>query len=157
MNTNFKISAISNTYKPLFELTSEELAEKNIVKMVVDTNPGFPCRVSLEDAEIGEEVLLLSLEYHKTTSPYRATGPVFIRKNAIKADLAVNEIPKMLFQRQQTLRVYDSNGMMIAAKSPSAKETRKEIEALLMNSKASYIQIHNTNPGCYNCVVNRVV
>ncbi len=156
MNINFKISSIANTYNQLFELTSEELAEKNMVKMLVNANPGFPCRVSLEDAEIGEEVLLLPFEYHKTTSPYKASGPVFIRKNAVKADLAVNEIPKMLFQRQQTLRVYDTNGMMIAAKSPSTDAVRKEIETLFKNPKASYIQIHNTNPGCYNCMAHRV-
>ncbi|MBL4643488.1 MAG: DUF1203 domain-containing protein [Flavobacteriaceae bacterium] len=157
MNINFKISAIANTYNPLFELTSEELSEKNMVKMLVDANPGFPCRVSLEDAEIGEKVLLLPLEYHKTTSPYKASGPVFIRKNAVKVDLAVNEIPAMLYKRQQTLRVYNTNGMMIAAKSPSADALRNEIETLLKNPKASYIQVHNTNPGCYNCQINRIV
>jgi len=156
MNINFKITAITNTYNPLFELTAEALAEKNMVKMLVDATPGFPCRVSLEDAEIGEEVLLLPFEYHKTTSPYKASGPVFIRKNAVKADLTVNEIPKMLFKRQQTLRVYDANGMMIATKSPTADALRKEIETLLKNPIASYIQIHNTNPGCYNCQINRI-
>mgnify|MGYP000075082477 CR=1 FL=1 len=156
MNINFKISPIGNTYNQLFELTTEELAEKNMVKMLVDATPGFPCRVSLEDAEIGEEVLLLPLEYHKTTSPYKASGPVFIRKNAVKADLAVNEIPVMLYKRQQTLRVYNTNGMMIAAKSPSTDALRKEIKTLFKNPKASYIQIHNTNPGCYNCQINRI-
>ena len=157
MNINFKISAIANIYSPLFKLTTEELGEMNMVKMLVDAKPGFPCRVTLEDAEIGEEVLLLPFEYHKTTSPYKASGPIFIRKNAVKADLAVNEIPAMLLKRQQTLRVYDTNGMMIAAKSPSADEIRKEIEVAFSSQSASYIQILNTNPGCYNCQVNRVV
>jgi len=156
MNINFKISAIENIYNPLFKLTSEELSERNIVKMLVDEKPGYPCRVTLEDAEIGEEVLLLPLEHHKTTSPYKASGPVFIRKNAVKVDLAINEIPKMLFKRQQTLRLYDTNGMMIAAKSPSADEIRKEIETLFKNPKAKYIQVHNTNPGCYNCQVHKI-
>jgi len=157
MNINFKISAIDNTYNSLFKRTTEELAKKNMVKMRVNSNPGFPCRVSLEDALIGEEVLLLPFEYHKTTSPYKASGPVFIRKNAVKANLAVNEIPTMLFKRQQTLRVYDTNGMMIAAKSSRTDDIRKEIETLFMNPKASYIQVHNTNPGCYNCQVDRIV
>ncbi len=157
MNINFKISAIDNTYNSLFKRTTEELAKKNMVKMRVNSNPGFPCRVSLEDALIGEEVLLLPFEYHKTTSPYKASCPVFIRKNAVKANLAVNEIPTMLFKRQQTLRVYDTNGMMIAAKSSRTDDIRKEIETLFMNPKASYIQVHNTNPGCYNCQVDRIV
>ncbi len=156
MNTNFKISAIENTYNQLFNLSTEELAAKNIKKMTVDEQPGYPCRVTLEDAEIGEEILLLPFEFHKMTSPYKASGPVFIRKNAIKVNLEVNEIPEMLFKRQQTLRAYDKNGMMIDAISPNAKELKNGIEALFSNIKASYIQIHNTNPGCYNCQVNRI-
>jgi hypothetical protein len=40
--------------------------------MTVDEFPGFPCRVSLQDAEIGEEVILLPYQHHKTNSPYQA-------------------------------------------------------------------------------------
>jgi hypothetical protein len=156
MKTNFIITGIDNIYNQQFNLTDKELAEKSMIKMIVDQKPGYPCRVTLEDAEIGEEVLLFPFEFHKTNSPYKASGPVFIRKNAIKAILEVNEIPEMLFQRQQTLRGYDSNGIMITAKSPKRKELRIEIETILCYPRVSYVQIHNTNPGCYNCEVKRV-
>ena len=155
MNINFKIKAIQNDFNHLFKLSAEELAANNIQKMIVNEKPGFPCRVSLEDAEIGEEVLLLPFEYHKTSSPYHASGPIFIRKNAIKANLNMNDIPKMLFQRQQTLRAYDTDGMMIHALTPTINEIKREIQTLFTNPKTSYIQIHNTHPGCYNCQVDR--
>ncbi len=156
MNINFKIFAIENKFNHLFNLSQKELAEKGIVKMVVDEKPGYPCRVTLEDAEIGEEVLLFPFEYHKTNSPYKGSGPIFIRKNAVKANLAINEIPEMLFKRLQSIRVYDKNGMMIDAKTLEGKELKKEIEIIFNNDLASYIQIHNANPGCYNCQVTRV-
>jgi hypothetical protein len=156
MNTNFKIAAIDNNFNQLFNLSDEVLEEMSILKMIVDEKPGYPCRVTLEDAEIGEEVLLLSFEYHETQSPYKASGPIFIRKNSEKVSLKENEIPEMLFQRQQTLRMYDNNGIMIDAKSPKSINIRKEIELGFSNINVSYIQIHNTNPGCYNCQVNRV-
>lgn len=156
MNTSFKIVAINNNFNQLFNLSDEELAEMSIIKMIVDAKPGYPCRITLEDAEIGEEVLLLPFEYHKTTSPYNASGPIFIRKNAIKVELAIDEIPEMLFKRQQTLRVYDKKGMMIDVKSPKSEEIGIDIKTIFSNNSSSYIQIHSTNPGCYNCQVNRI-
>lgn len=156
MSIKFKISAIENKYNHLFNLTEEELIAKGAVIMIVDKKPGFPCRITLKDAEIGEEIVLFPFQHHKTNSPYQSSGPVFMRKNAKKVELEINEIPEMLFKRLQSLRVYDKNGMMIDAKTLEGKEIRKEIESIFGNEKTSYIQIHNANPGCYNCQVNRV-
>ena len=50
-------------YKPLFELSDDELAERGIVRMTV-TDPTFPCRISLIDRPIGEKVLLLNHVSH---------------------------------------------------------------------------------------------
>ena len=58
MSMYFKITAIENKYNHLFNLNEEELASKGGVKMVVDEKPDYSCRVTLEDAEIGEEVVL---------------------------------------------------------------------------------------------------
>ncbi len=46
--------------------------------------------------------------------------------------------------------------MMIEAKTLEGKDIRNEIKVIFSNEMASYIQIHNANPGCYNCQVNRV-
>lgn len=156
MEINFKIFAIENTFNHLFNLSQEELSEKGMLKMIVDEKPGYPCRVTLEDAEIGEEVLLIPFEYHQTDSPYKGIGPIFIRKDAEKVELDINEIPEMLFKRLQSIRVYDKNGMMIAAKTLNGEEIKKEIRMIFKNELASYIQIHNANPGCFNCHVTRV-
>ena len=58
--------------------------------------------------------------------------------------------------RLQSLRIYDKNGMMIDVKTLEGNEIRKEIESIFSNDLANYIQIHNANPGCYNCQVNRM-
>ena len=105
MNVNFRIVAIENEFNHLFNLSQEELAEKGMAKMIVDEKPGYPCRVTLEDANIGEEVLLFPFEHHKTKSPYKASGPIIIRKNAVKINLPINEIPEMFFKRLQSIRV----------------------------------------------------
>lgn len=155
MNTNFRISAIENNFNHLFNLEEEALLKKGVVKMIVDAKPDYPCRVSLEDAEVGEEVVLLPFKHHNTNSPYQSTGPIFVRKNAVRKRLNINEIPEMLLFRLLSIRVYDKNGMMIDAKTIKGKALKDEIKQVLNNSAAHYIQIHNSSPGCYNCQVNR--
>ncbi|SPW32236.1 Protein of uncharacterised function (DUF1203) [Elizabethkingia miricola] len=82
MNTNFKIQGLDHKiFSPLFALSDEELAKRNIIRKTVDKANAFPCRISLEDAEIGESVLLLSFEHLKTNSPYNSAGAIFIREN----------------------------------------------------------------------------
>ena len=156
MSIDFKISAIENKYNYLFTLNEEELSAKGCVKMIVHEKPGYPCRVSLEDAEIGEEVVLFPFQHHQTNSPYQSSGPVFVRKHAKTANLGVNEIPKMLLHRLLSLRIYNEKGMMIDAKTIEGGNLNSEIEVIFCNKSVNYIQIHNSSPGCYNCQVNRI-
>ncbi len=154
--TTFKIKAIEEDFNYLFALNDSELKEKGMIKITVDQYPGYPCRISLEDAQIGEEVLLFPYKHHKTTSPYQASGPIFIRKNVQTAILETNEIPKLLNHRHLSLRCYDKSGIMIEATTCNGKEVRQELDELFKNSRVSYVHIHNAKPGCYNCVAERV-
>ena len=56
----------------------------------VTTRPGYPCRISLQDAEVGEEVLLLTFRHQAVASPYAASGPIYIRRSATQSFDAVN-------------------------------------------------------------------
>ena len=124
--------------------------------MIVNEKPGFPCRVSLEDANIGEEVILFPFKHHNVNSPYQSSGAIFIRKNARAAQLEINEIPTMLEHRLLSLRIYDGDGMMVDGRTVEGNILGKEIENVFENELVKYIQIHNASPGCYNCQVNRV-
>lgn len=157
MKSDFKITAIDNTFNHLFSLDEVTLNEMGVVKMVVDSKPGFPCRVSLQDAEVGEEVILLSYQHHNTPSPYQASGPLFVRKNAQRAELSTNEIPKMLRHRLLSIRAYDRNGMMLNANTIKGEIIEDTIQDMFANPLIAYLHVHNSGPGCYNCQVNRVV
>ena len=156
MEAKFKISAIENNYNHLFDLSEKELKAMSAVKMFVDTKPGYPCRVSLEDAEIGEEIVLFPFQHHRTDSPYQSSGPIFVRKNAKSPKVGINVIPEMLVHRLLSLRVFDNKGMMIDAKTVEGKKLENEIVMIFNNSLAQYIHIHNSSPGCYNCQVDRI-
>nr|QIQ10596.1 hypothetical protein LJIDIMOD_00041 [uncultured bacterium] len=158
MNTNFKIQGLDHEiFSPLFALSDEELAKRNIVRKTVDKAYAFPCRVSLEDAEIGESVLLLSFEHLKTDSPYNSTGAIFIRENARTKEIAENEIPDILIRRLLSLRAYDKNEAMIQADVINGTELKNVLHQWLENTDIDYIHIHNAKPGCYSCLVKRSV
>lgn len=142
-------------YTGLFDMSPEELKQGNIHTVVVDSFPGYPCRASLEDVPLGEEVLLFTYEHQAMDSPYRASGPVFVRKNATTANLGPNEVPKMLEHRLLSLRSYNTEGIMLEARTVEGPELRTCISEIFDNPNAFYIHIHNAGPGCYNCVVNR--
>lgn len=154
---NFRIKSLDDTeFSSVFNLEDSALEKIGAVRMIVDEFPGFPCRVSLEDAAMGEEVILLPYQHHKTNSPYQASGPIFVRKIAKTSNFAINEIPKMFHHRLLSLRGYDKNGMMKEALVTEGNILKEQIIQIFENNDIEYIHIHNARPGCYNCVVERV-
>ena len=152
----FKILALDDKeFESYFNLSDSELEKIGGKRMIVDENPGFPCRVSLEDAKIGEEVILVPYEFHKTEGPYQAKGPIFIRKGVKTSELESNEIPGMLNHRLLSFRGYDKNGLMKTAITEKGDKTKDVIEKIFKSDEIEYIQIHNSSPGCYNCEVRR--
>ena len=43
---------------------------------------GYPCRVSLRDADAGEELILLNHVSHDVAGPFRTTYAIYVRKDA---------------------------------------------------------------------------
>lgn len=153
---NFRIKALDDReFVALFNLSNSELEKIGAVKMIVDEFPGFPCRVSLEDAEIGEEIILLPYQHHKTNSPYQSSGPIFVRKIAKSSIYEINEIPKMFNHRLLSLRGYDKNAIMKDASVIEGNNLRAQLFKIFENDDIQYIHIHNAKPGCYNCLVER--
>lgn len=156
MNNSFQFIALpSEQFVSLFGQSDAELQAIGARRIIVDEKPGFPCRVSLADAEVGETVLLLPFTHHDVSSPYRASGPIFVRSGAMTANPAVGEIPAMFRHRLLSIRAYDSAAMMVAADVVKGSELEGVIHRLFANESASYLHIHNAQPGCYNCSVVR--
>src|SRR5436190_22823567 len=114
MKTNFRIVGLPLTqFEPLFSLDDNELAQKHARRLIVDAKPGFPCRVSLEDAELGERVILVPFVHQPAASPYQASGPIFVRENANEATLPPGEIPEVVRSRVMAVRAYNDEGTML--------------------------------------------
>ncbi len=94
-------------FEPLFQLDDEALAARGMRWMRVDEPTGHPCRISLEDAPVGERVLLLPFVHQDSRSPYRASGPIFVRRGIPAARCIVGELPLYLTRRPLSVRAYD--------------------------------------------------
>ena len=156
MTTDFQFIALpSEHFSHLFSMNDAELASLDAKRMIVDAHPGFPCRVSLMDAPIGERVILTHFQHHPANSPYQSTGPIFVRELAQSAKPEVNEIPIMFHHRLLSVRAYDEAAMMKAARVVEGTALKETIRDFFTNEAISYLQIHNAAPGCFNCTVQR--
>lgn len=154
---DFRIRGLEKSeFQYINDLTDEELINYGIVKLVADTSPGYPCRISLEDADIGETVYLFNYNHHTANSPYQGNGAIFIRKNAETSKISVNTIPDQVLHRKLSMRGYDKRGMMLKCKLIDGIDTKSCIIDFFNNEEIEYIHIHNAVPGCYSCLVERV-
>jgi Protein of unknown function (DUF1203) len=156
MKRNFRIVGLSAAqFEPLYSMSEKELAEKGARRLRVDAKPGFPCRVTLADVEIGQTVILLPFVHHDVDSPYRASGPIFVRENARDADLDVGEIPEVVTRRVTSVRAYDKNAIMLDGIVVPGSEIGRHIEKLFADANVAYLHLHNAGAGCYSCKVER--
>jgi hypothetical protein len=153
---SFQISGLSVApFAPLFGLSDAELAKRSIVRHTADKAPGFPCRVSLRDAEPGETLLLLNYEHLAVASPYRSSYAIYVREYAEEARVAVNEVPDVLRRRLLSLRAFDEQGMLLEADVADGRDIEPLIEKMLERREVEYLHVHNAKPGCFAARVDR--
>lgn len=153
---SFQITGLPlSQFSPLFPMTDAELARQGALRVTADERPGFPCRVSLQDAEIGEKLILLNYEHLPLASPYRSRHAIYVRESATEARLAIDEVPQLLRHRLLSLRAFDSDGMMKAADVVPGTAIENLIEHMFANPRIAFLHVHNAKPGCYATRVDR--
>ena len=142
-------------FAPFFALDDERLRARGAKRYVADRQPGFPCRVSLLDAAPGEHVVLVPFSHQDADSPYRASGPIFVRENARRASVAVNEVPGLLRLRVLSVRAYDADGLMVDADVVDGPALESAVERSFTDARVEYLHLHFARPGCFACRVDR--
>jgi hypothetical protein len=152
----YKISGLEPAqFAHLFGLSDAELAEHGAIRMTADKKPSFPCRVTLDDAEVGETLLLVNHCSHDGNNPYRATHAIFVSEGALERAVYDDEIPPALDRRILSLRAFDENGMMTDAALAEPGESDAEIRRLFANQAVDHIDAHNATRGCFAARVER--
>jgi hypothetical protein len=140
-------------FKPLFGLPDETLAERGIVRMAVTNNPGFPCRITLEDRKVGESVLLLNHVSHDIRNPYWAAHAIFVGEGETAE--YVDAVPPVFERRVLSLRGFGADGMMADAMLAKPGEADAAIRALFANPEITSIHAHNAARGCFSAKIER--
>ena len=153
---DFHICGLDNRqFSHLYGKDTEYLARHGVRRLTVDSKPGYPCRVSLRDVEIGEPVLLMNYEHHPGPSPYRSAHAIFVKEWAQTANLARNEVPEVIRTRLLSVRAFDALGMMVDADVVDGPGLEPLIDRLFSDDSVSYLHIHNAKPGCFAARVTR--
>ena len=143
------------SFEPFLGMSDADLAAIGARRMIADEKPSFPCRVTLEDAEIGERVLLLSFLHQDAHSPFKASGPVFVRETAREAYDSDVLPPVFRAGRLLSARAYDAIGMMIDADLTGSDNLELLLEKLFARDDTDYVHVHYARRGCFAARVER--
>lgn len=143
-------------FEHLLQLSDDALRERGALRTVATKKPGFPCRVSLVDAEIGETVLLTNYEHQPLATPFRASHAIYVREHAVEANLQPNEVPELLRSRVLSVRAFDKEGMLKDADLVDGRVLEECLQRLLDNPRCEYLHLHYAKPGCYAARVDRL-
>jgi hypothetical protein len=153
----FRISGLSpEPFQALFGLPDQALEALGVKRYQVDSDPGFPDRIELKDAQIGQSVLLLNHVCHPADTPYRASHAIFVREGAAQVYDAVGQVPEAMRIRLLSLRAYTDSGMMIDADVVAGTNIEAVIARMFADPQVSYIHVHHAKQGCYAARIDRV-
>ena len=143
-----------DAFAGLFSLGDAELAARNARRVTADSPTAFPCRVSLQDAAPGEELLLVNHVSHDVPTPFRTTYAIYVRKGAEPAAFT-DETPAYLESRTLGLRGFDAEGMLKGGLLALPGEADAKIRALFARPEIATIHAHNAAVGCFLARIER--
>lgn len=152
---SFRIAGLDpDLFADLSALDDAALAARGVQRVRVEEKPSAPCRISLDDAEIGESVLLLNYDHQPADTPYRQQGPIFVRETRRRFS-AENVVPPALARRTLSLRAFDADHMMIDADLTEGADAAALIGRFFENKSIAYIHAHYARRGCFAARVDR--
>ena len=152
----YQISGLAvEQFVPLFGRSDAQLADQGIVRVQADSAPGYPCRITLEDAEIGETLLLLNYQDHNVATPYRNAYAIYVREKAAGTAHLHDTLPGVFANRPIALRGFDAQGMLRGASLALKGDADARIRELFDRPDIAYLHAHNAAHGCFSARIDR--
>jgi hypothetical protein len=143
-------------FAPLFGRPEAELTARGVIRRVVDDPHAYPSRVDLEDAAVGDTVLLLNYEHQPADTPFRARHAIFVSEKARETRRLVGRLPGALAAREAiSLRAFGEDGMMLDAALVRRGEVEAAIGRFFANPAIRYLHAHTASWGCYLARIDR--
>ena len=153
---NFRITGLDSApFQHLFGLPDDALAAAGAKRYQVDSHPGYPDRITMQDALPGASVLLVNHVSQPAKTPYYASHAIFVLEGADTPYDAINIVPEVMQCRLLSLRGFSDDGMLIDADVVKGHHIRGVIERLFADPSIAYIHVHNAKQGCYSGRIDR--
>jgi hypothetical protein len=123
---------------------------------VVEKDASVPCRVCLEDARIGESVLLFSYGPFDKPAPHQTLGPVYVHATPCTPFRPSARLPEVLRHRLVAFRAYNEEGTeLVECDVVEGAALEARIEKVLENPRVHRINVHFARAGCFACSIER--
>lgn len=153
---NYAIRGLSPaTFDHLRHASDEELARHGALRMTADAKPNFPCRITLDDAEIGETLILTNHISHDDGGPYRASHAIFVSESASEPAHYLGSVPPALDRRILSVRAFDPDGMITDAALAQPGEADGVFRRMLEDPAVDHLDAHNATRGCFAARIER--
>lgn len=147
---SFVVTGLSaEPYRHLYGLSDAALADQGAYRCTADVSPGFPDRVEMRDAQVGETLLLVNHASMDQNTPYKTSHAIFVLEGAQETYRAQNTIPDVLHRRLLSLRAFDGAGMMLDAELAQGDAIDGTVKRLLAKPGVDRIHAHYALRGCY--------
>ncbi len=127
----------------------------DLTPQVVTEAHSAPCRVCLEDARVGEAVLLCTYSPFERPGPYATIGPIFVHAHRCTPFAPGAPMTDAIARRLLSLRAYDRGGRMVAADVIEGRELESLAQRLFEDPAASLLHVHHARAGCFACRIER--
>ena len=141
-------------FAPLFGLSDDALAERGALRVTAAAGR-FPCRVMLEDAPVGQSLLLVNYQHQDAATPYRSNYAIFVSEAARETRRLEGALPPVLRGRPIAVRAFDEAGMLLAAELALNDDVEAAIGRRFANPAAAYLHAHNAAHGCFAARIDR--
>ena len=121
---------------------------------MADAVPGYPCRQCLQDAGIGDELILVSHDPFTSSSPYQSASPIFLHRSTCEPP-SFGDLPLQLTRRQLSVRSFDADEMMIDAAVIDGTGLDQTLTRFFDDNQTSRVRVHNAERGCWATNVER--
>jgi len=153
----FQIHALpAEQFTTYFDLDDAALRHRRALRRIATKASGFPCRVSLADAEEGETLVLLNYVHLPQDSPYQAAHAIYVRQGAVQAKPNVGEVPAALGRRLISVRLYDNDHIMLDAEVVAGEQLAATLTDRFDDMTIAYVHLHIAGPGCFMASAMRV-
>jgi Protein of unknown function (DUF1203) len=147
---SFRIFGLqSEQYEHLVGKNDAVLAQYGAERHNVTQPNSAPCRVILDDAKVGETVILVSHPHQEASTPYRQNGPIFVSESAQAHWDKIDEVPPALARRTLSVRGYDVQGNIIEADVVEGALLPDLLTEFFEKPLVAEVHIHFARRGCF--------